>query len=252
MWGLASFISCLVGPISLTLLATTSSPNQNPASPLPVPPEPVPAVIESSPGLVEIMPHSRQKEADDENSSTEDLCDPSIVEDGLIFPRPRGLHKRSRSRNFLGRVKPSSPSRTNNKKPRTKPDVPRKSGYFGITTRSHAKDVSIEIRPMNMADIADIYHLGNSIFTASDFPNLFRTWDDYTVVQNFESAPEFCFVAEATRPAEDESEDDSASSAKSKASQKPVDKSDSTEVIAFLLGDSLTKRTCGTRGYIQV
>ncbi|KAG7349285.1 GCN5-like N-acetyltransferase [Nitzschia inconspicua] len=206
------------------------------------------------------MPRLRKdnKEKDEETSlEVTLLLDPSVVDDGLTFPRPRGLHKRSRSRNFLGRsssawgkVQPSSPSRSNNnKKKKLRSDIPRKQGNRSITTRSHAKDVDIVVRPMNMADIADIYHLGNAIFTASDFPNLFRTWDDYTVVQNFESSPEFCFVAEAIQQNVDTEEDDS--SPKSNNNKMETVNTNTKEVVAFLLGDSLTKRTCGTRGYIQ-
>jgi hypothetical protein len=205
---------------------------------------------------------SRRVEEEEEMDGASSRDDIVNIEDGLDFPRPRGLHKRSRSRNFLrghaaGWGSPSQTSPTRNKNKKTKIKVKpsqtnHKHRVLAITTRSHAKDVSIVVRSMNMADIAEVYHLGNSIFTASDFPNLFRTWDDYTVVQNFESAPEFCFVAELTRQrdADDDEKDDSSPTitdgvAKTSSNTK-------AEVIGFLLGDSLTKRTCGTRGYIQV
>jgi ribosomal protein S18 acetylase RimI-like enzyme len=97
-------------------------------------------------------------------------------------------------------------------------------------TRQTRASLSFAIRPLRMKDIALVYHLGNNIFTASEFPNMYRTWDDFTVVENFEGSPEFCFVAEST----------SSSSASS-----------SKEIIGFLLGQTMTKSIVGTRGYIQ-
>jgi hypothetical protein len=58
---------------------------------------------------------------------------------------------------------------------------------------------------MKLKDISTVYHLGNSIFTASEFPNMYRTWDDFTVLENFGGNPEFCFVAE-TETAENASQ----------------------------------------------
>jgi ribosomal protein S18 acetylase RimI-like enzyme len=96
-------------------------------------------------------------------------------------------------------------------------------------TRQMRASISFSIRPLTMKDIALVYHLGNTIFTASEFPNMYRTWDDFTVVENFEGSPEFCFVAES--------------------SSSPL--SSSTEIIGFLLGQTMTKSIVGTRGYIQ-
>ena len=54
--------------------------------------------------------------------------------------------------------------------------------------------------------------------------NMYRTWDDFAVVENFGGSPEFCFIAEAKN---------------------------THEVVGFLLGESMTKTSDGTRGYIQ-
>jgi ribosomal protein S18 acetylase RimI-like enzyme len=80
---------------------------------------------------------------------------------------------------------------------------------------------------MKMKDIASVYHIGNSIFVASEYPTLFRTWDDFAVVENYEISSEFCFVAESD------------------------DNDDENEIIGFLLGETVTKARVGTRGYIQ-
>lgn len=85
-------------------------------------------------------------------------------------------------------------------------------------------NVEVTIRPMRMKDIAPVYQLGNAVFTATDLPTLYRTWDDFAVVELFGSDPEFCFVAE----------DD-----------------DTKHVIGFLLGESITKSVVGTRGYVE-
>jgi len=89
---------------------------------------------------------------------------------------------------------------------------------------SKAPSTDVNIRPMTMKDIAAVYHLGNQIFTAAELPNMYRTWDDFAVVENFGGSPEFCFIAEAKN---------------------------THEVVGFLLGESMTKTSDGTRGYIQ-
>ena len=98
-------------------------------------------------------------------------------------------------------------------------------------TRAHSKvvhDLAYEVRPMKFEDLSTVFHLGNEIFTASEFPNMYRTWDDFAVVENFEGSSEFCFVAQAVDNGN----------------------TDST-IIGFLLGETITKTKVGTRGYIQ-
>jgi len=52
------------------------------------------------------------------------------------------------------------------------------------------------IRPMEVDDIAPVFHLGEKLFTARTVPNLYRTWDEYEVVGLFQSDTDNCFVAE--------------------------------------------------------
>lgn len=52
------------------------------------------------------------------------------------------------------------------------------------------------IRPMEIDDIAPVFHLGEKLFTARKVPNLYRSWDEYEVVGLFQSDPEYCFVVE--------------------------------------------------------
>jgi ribosomal protein S18 acetylase RimI-like enzyme len=53
----------------------------------------------------------------------------------------------------------------------------------------------IKIREMNIDDVADVFHLGEELFTFSTFPNMFRTWDEFEVIDFFSSETEFCLVA---------------------------------------------------------
>lgn len=54
----------------------------------------------------------------------------------------------------------------------------------------------VTIRCMTIDDIAPVFHLGEKLFTLEFSPNLYRTWDEYEVISNYQSDPEFCFVAE--------------------------------------------------------
>lgn len=53
----------------------------------------------------------------------------------------------------------------------------------------------IEIRPMEIDDLAGVYHLGVKLFTADKWPALYRTWDEFEVVTFFASDTDTCFVA---------------------------------------------------------
>jgi ribosomal protein S18 acetylase RimI-like enzyme len=63
-----------------------------------------------------------------------------------------------------------------------------------MKTRS-AGNRGIKIREMSIDDVADVFHLGEKLFTFSIFPNLFRTWDEFEVIDFFSSETEFCLVA---------------------------------------------------------
>ena len=104
---------------------------------------------------------------------------------------------------------------------------PRKVARTQVTTRSNKRasvDIDYSIRSMRLADLALVYHLGNAVFTASEFPNLYRTWDDFSVIENYTSSPELCFVAQNNR---------------------------NQEIVAFLLGETMSKANVENRGYIQ-
>jgi ribosomal protein S18 acetylase RimI-like enzyme len=58
------------------------------------------------------------------------------------------------------------------------------------------KRISLEIREMGIDDLPTVFHLGEKVFTAREAPNLYRSWDEYEVVELFLGDTEFCLVAE--------------------------------------------------------
>jgi len=59
------------------------------------------------------------------------------------------------------------------------------------------KKANITVRLMDIDDVAPVFHLGERLFTASEVPNLFRTWDEYEVINFFQNDSESCLVAES-------------------------------------------------------
>ena len=49
---------------------------------------------------------------------------------------------------------------------------------------------------MDIDDLATVFHMGEKLFTAHKVPNLYRTWDEFEVVDLYYSSPDFCLVAE--------------------------------------------------------
>jgi ribosomal protein S18 acetylase RimI-like enzyme len=61
------------------------------------------------------------------------------------------------------------------------------------------KDVSQNflIRQMQIDDLAAVFHLGEKLFTLKEYPTLYRTWDEYEVIDYYTGNPEYCLVAES-------------------------------------------------------
>jgi ribosomal protein S18 acetylase RimI-like enzyme len=53
----------------------------------------------------------------------------------------------------------------------------------------------VVIREMEIDDLPAAFELGDRVFSA-DLPSLYRTWDEYELVDTFSSDGEFCLVAE--------------------------------------------------------
>jgi len=64
------------------------------------------------------------------------------------------------------------------------------------------KKTNPTVRQMEIDDVASVFHLGERLFTASQVPNLFRTWDEYEVIKFFQNDSESCLVAELGDEAE--------------------------------------------------
>jgi ribosomal protein S18 acetylase RimI-like enzyme len=63
-------------------------------------------------------------------------------------------------------------------------------------SRRNLAVVDLEIREMELDDLATVFHLGEQLFTAERWPNLYRSWDVYDLLTLFTSDGEFCLVAE--------------------------------------------------------
>lgn len=54
----------------------------------------------------------------------------------------------------------------------------------------------VEIRQMELNDLPACFAIGEEIFTAEKWPNLYRTWDEYELLDSYASDGELCLVAE--------------------------------------------------------
>lgn len=60
----------------------------------------------------------------------------------------------------------------------------------------HNPDISdLEICEMEIEDIAKVFLLGEKIFSAENHSTLYRTWDEYELLDRFNSDREYCLVA---------------------------------------------------------
>ena len=52
------------------------------------------------------------------------------------------------------------------------------------------------VREMELEDILPVFELGEELFTADRWPSLYRTWNQYDLIERFASDGEFCLIAE--------------------------------------------------------
>ena len=57
-------------------------------------------------------------------------------------------------------------------------------------------DDTLDIREMSIDDFAEVFHLGEQLFTSDYSPSMYRTWDEYEITTLFNSDNELCLVAE--------------------------------------------------------
>jgi ribosomal protein S18 acetylase RimI-like enzyme len=81
----------------------------------------------------------------------------------------------------------------------------RTMGAKGVPTMSATKKKSskpkewsgsVTVREMELEDLHRVYALGEKVFTADKWPNLYRTWDEYEIVDRFAADGGTCLVAE--------------------------------------------------------
>ena len=61
---------------------------------------------------------------------------------------------------------------------------------------NNSKIGRLKIREMEIDDIAKVFHLGEDLFEAQSLQNLYRTWDEFEVVELYLGDSEYCLVAE--------------------------------------------------------
>jgi ribosomal protein S18 acetylase RimI-like enzyme len=63
--------------------------------------------------------------------------------------------------------------------------------------RKQVRLPSVEIREMELKDVPVVFELGQKLFTAEQWPTLYRSWDDHELAQLFSTEAETCLVGEA-------------------------------------------------------
>lgn len=66
-----------------------------------------------------------------------------------------------------------------------------------MTDADKSEPAPIDIRDMDIDDLAPVYHLGDMLFTSDLYPYLYRTWDEWEIIGRYNTDPEYCLVAEA-------------------------------------------------------
>lgn len=66
-----------------------------------------------------------------------------------------------------------------------------------MTEATSSIEESSRIREMTIDDLAEVFHIGEQVFTAEYSQSLYRTWDEYEITTLFNSENELCLVAEA-------------------------------------------------------
>jgi len=115
---------------------------------------------------------------------------------------------------------------------------------------------NMRFRQMELRDAAAVFHLGEEVFNADSFPQLYRTWDAFEVIENLGGDGELCLVAEellespgnGTAAAADGGGDAAAAAA---AVAHPQ-----SRIVGFIFGSITEKRkrehSCGLLGWVGV
>jgi len=84
---------------------------------------------------------------------------------------------------------------TTKTKPSSRPRQARRSKGTAARKRDRPP-LQVDLREMELDDLPAVFALGERLFRADEVPNLYRTWDEYELVDHFSSDGEYCLVAE--------------------------------------------------------
>jgi ribosomal protein S18 acetylase RimI-like enzyme len=62
--------------------------------------------------------------------------------------------------------------------------------------KNEPNTLPVNVRNMEIDDLATVYHLGETLFTSDLYPYIYRTWDQWEVIGLYNTDPEYCLVAE--------------------------------------------------------
>lgn len=65
-----------------------------------------------------------------------------------------------------------------------------------MTSRDLPRNRKLQVREMTIDDLPEVFHIGESVFTAEYSPTLYRTWDEYEITTLFNSDSDLCLVGE--------------------------------------------------------
>ena len=65
-----------------------------------------------------------------------------------------------------------------------------------MSKEKEVDDSELEIRDLTIDDFAEVFHLGEQLFTVEYSPSMYRTWDEYEITTLYNSDNELCIVAE--------------------------------------------------------
>jgi len=65
-----------------------------------------------------------------------------------------------------------------------------------MSEQSNSIFETVRIREMEIDDFAEVFHIGEEVFTAEYSQSLYRTWDEFEITTLFNSDTELCLVAE--------------------------------------------------------
>ena len=71
-----------------------------------------------------------------------------------------------------------------------------RSKQFVMEKKANGTEETLDIRDMKIDDFAEVFHLGEQLFTSDYSPSMYRTWDEYEITTLYNSDCELCLVEE--------------------------------------------------------